>query len=307
MRKQRARLSVIGLTLTLTILSLVSPVADVRADDEAVERPTVELWPGTPPGEDPEKMKEERLVTRSGGGQIARLTDVYNPSFTVYLPPAEKQNGTAVVICPGGGYSILAIEHEGTMVAEWLNSLGVTAVVLKYRVPRRPDLPKHLAPLQDAQRTMSLVRSNAAKWGIDPKRIGILGFSAGGHLSVTTSTNADRRAYEAIDEADKESCRPDFAVLIYPAYAVADGKLAEEIRLSKETTPPTFIAVGGKDPWTPSSVALFAEMRKAGVPVELHCWSEGGHGFGMKRNEEEPCTKWPDRCEEWLERSGLLE
>jgi len=299
------RISSVLLVCFVLIACFAGVAVDASADDS--QRPTIEIWPDTPPGEDPDNLKPKRLVTRSGGGEIARLTDVYRPSFTVYRPPAEKQNGTAVVICPGGGYSILAIEHEGTMVADWLNELGVTAVVLKYRVPRRPNRPKHEAPLQDAQRTISLVRKNAAKWGIDPDRIGILGFSAGGHLSITTSTNADRRSYEAVDEADEVSCQPNFTVLVYPAYAVAEGKLAEELRLSKETTPPTFIAVGGKDPWTPSSVAIFSEMRKHGIPVELHCWSDGGHGFGMKRNEDEPCTMWPDRCAKWLKRQGLLE
>src|SRR5262249_54892297 len=149
------------------------------------------------------------------------------PTLTIFRPAKEKDTGASVVICPGGGYHILAWDLEGEEVAGWLNSIGVTGIVLKYRVPRRPDQPRDappIGPLQDAQRAVSLPRSKAKEWGLDRRRIGILGFSAGGHLSAWAATNFDRRAYDAIDDADKESCRPDFAVLVYPAYLLAKGK-----------------------------------------------------------------------------------
>src|SRR5206468_9683787 len=163
---------------------------------------------------------EEHVQPDTSPHPVQRVANVTRPTLTVFKPSKDKDTGAAVLVCPGGGYNILAFDKEGTEVAEWLNSIGVSGVVLKYRVPRRKDLPKHQAPLQDAQRAVSLIRSHAGEWGIDAKRIGVLGFSAGGHLSATLSTNYDQRAYSPIDEADKVSCRPDFTVLIYPAYLI---------------------------------------------------------------------------------------
>jgi acetyl esterase/lipase len=223
----------------------------------------------------------------------------------MYFPPKEKDTGAAVVICPGGGYNVLAMDLEGEEVAAWLNSIGVTGIVLKYRVPARNGQPRHQAPLQDAQWALSLVRSHAADWRIDPGRIGILGFSAGGHLAAAAATNHDRRQYDALDAVDKVSCKPDFVVLIYPAYLTAKDGLAPEIRVTKET-PPTFLAHAADDPVSPeNSIAFFKALRRAGVPAELHIYGSGGHGFGL-RHSDHPCSTWPQRCEEWLRSRGLL-
>jgi len=226
--------------------------AVLAAPAVAADPPTFDLWPGAVPGEKGNIGAEMRQPPKAGENPpVVRLTNVTKPTVTVYKPAKEKDTGAAVVIAPGGGYTILAYEHEGTQVAEWLQSIGVTGVLLKYRVPRRPDAPKGEPPvwaLQDAQRAMSLTRSKAAEWGIDPKRIGMLGFSAGGHLTAWTATNPDKRAYDAIDDVDKVSSRPDFAVLIYPGGMIdrqSKDRLAPEIRVSKET-PPCFLTVAGR-------------------------------------------------------------
>ena len=206
--------------------------------------------------------------------------------------------------------AILAWDLEGEEVAAWLRSLGVTGIVLKYRVPRRPDQAKDnppLGPLQDAQRAMSLVRSKAGEWNLDPKRIGILGFSAGGHLAAATATNFDRRAYETIDDVDKISCRPDFAVLIYPAYLIVKDKdeLAPDIRVSKET-PQIFLAHASNDSVKANnSVQMYLALKRAGVPSELHIYATGGHGFGLRPGPS-PCSTWPERCGDWLRNQGFL-
>ncbi len=195
-------------------------------------------------------------------------------------------------------------------MARWLNSLGVTGILLKYRVPRRPGTAKDAPPrqaLMDAQRALSLVRGRAKEWGIDPRRIGMLGFSAGGHLTAWASTNFDRRAYEPADAVDKVSCRPDFAVLVYPAYLVAKEKdeLSPEVRVTKET-PPMFLAHAGDDPFRPqNSVLTYLALKRVGVPAELHVYASGGHGFGL-RPSDRPCSTWPQRCGEWLKDQGLL-
>lgn len=195
---------------------------------------------------------------------------------------------------------------EGTEVADWLNSIGVTGIVLKYRVPRRKDREKHDAPLQDAQRAMSLVRSHADEWGIDTNRIGILGFSAGGHLSATAATNYDKRHYEAIDKVDQESCRPNFAVLVYPAYLVEGEGLAPEIRVTSET-PQTFFAHAGDDRiGAENSIGMYLALKKVNVPAELHVFASGGHGFGL-RPSDHPASTWPQRCEQWMQSRGFLD
>ena len=213
-----------------------------------------------------------------------------------------------MVINPGGGYSILAWDLEGTEVAEWLNSFGVTAIVVKYRVPRRTGRAKHDAPLQDAQRALGIVRHNAKKWGIDPKRIGILGFSAGGHLSATAMTNYRKRTYPPMDNTDKVSCRPDFGVLVYPAY-LADNetktKLVSEVPVDKETPPAIFIHAGDDRISANGSVQMWLAMRRAGVHSELHVFPHGGHGYGLRQSTD-PVSKWPKLVEVWMRRMGYL-
>jgi acetyl esterase/lipase len=275
------------------------------------DKPVVlDVWPGQAPGETGKIVEEKFLDARPGEKPVKRLTNVSRPTLTVFRAPKDTASGAAVLICPGGGYNILAWDLEGEEVAAWLNSIGVTGIVLKYRVPRRPDQPKNAppsGPLQDAQRAMSLVRTKAAELGVDPKRLGILGFSAGGHLAASTCTNFDKRAYESIDDVDKLSCRPDFAVLVYPAYLVAKDKdeLMPDIRVRKEC-PPMFFAHASDDPIkSDNSAIMYLALRRAGVPAEMHIYAKGGHGFGL-RPSVDACSTWPARCAEWMRGQGIV-
>lgn len=281
-----------------------------RASEPAVVIP---LWPGTPPG-DKDPLGEERDLTKPNENLVAdkrviRLGNVSKPTIAVYQPPADKRNGTAVVVCPGGAYHILAMDLEGTEVCDWLNSVGVTAVLLKYRVPARAGLEKHTAALQDAQRGMGLVRYRAAEWGIDPKRIGILGFSAGGHLAALTSNQFERRSYPVVDEHDSISCRADFTILIYPAYLTVkeqDDRIAPEFNLTTNT-PPTFIAMAEDDPIRVETALFYAAgLKKAKVPFELHIYPTGGHGYGLRPSKDLVAT-WPQRAADWMRSRGLLD
>lgn len=298
------RLKAIGAGLLLTLgLATAGHPADAPACR------TLDVWPGPPPGEDG-SIGDEKAETKPGETTVIRLTNVTKPTLTVFRPDREKDTGAAVLVFPGGGYSHLAWDHEGEQVARWLNSLGVTGVVLKYRVPRRKDTPKEAIPpqpLMDAQRSLSLVRSKATDWGIDPKRIGVLGFSAGGHLAASLSTRHDQRAYEPIDAIDRVDCRPDFAVLVYPGALLKKDaeQLAPEIRVTSQA-PPMFLAHANDDRVSPeNSVALYLALKRAGVPAELHIYASGGHGFGMRKIEH-PAASWPQRCEEWLRSQGWL-
>ena len=272
----------------------------------------VPLWPGSAP-DDKEPVGPEQDQTKPTDGLVAgekviRLGNVYKPTISVHQPPADKRNGTAVVVCPGGAYQILAMDLEGTEVCDWLNSVGVTAVLLKYRVPKRAGLEKHTAALQDAQRALGLVRHRATEWGIDPKKIGILGFSAGGHLAALASNQCDPRSYPVVDEADSASCRPDFTVLIYPAYLTLKDegdRIAPEFHLTAET-PPTFIAMAEDDPIRVETALFYAiGLKKAKVPFELHVYPTGGHGYGL-RPTKNLVTTWPQRTADWMRSRGLL-
>lgn len=271
----------------------------------AAEPTVVKLWPGKAPGETKD-IGPEGLQPNKPGDTIKRLEKVSEPTIAVYPAPKDTATGCAVIVAPGGGYSILAIEHEGSDVCEWLNKLGVTAVLLKYRVPKREmQMPDNLAAIQDAQRAVSVVRGRATEWGIDPDRIGMLGFSAGGNLTAWACL-AEKRYYDPIDAADKLSSRPNFALLIYPAYLVdKGGELRPEYRVTKES-PPTFFAHANDDPVTPlSSVMLYSALKKNGVPAELHVYASGGHGFGMRKIPH-PAASWPDRAADWLRARGYL-
>jgi acetyl esterase/lipase len=214
-----------------------------------------------------------------------------------------------VVVCPGGGYSILAMDLEGTEICEWFNSIGVTGVLLRYRVPTRPGDDKHILPLQDAQRALGLVRSHAKEWSLDPKRIGVLGFSAGAHLAAHLSTSFDKRDYEPMDDADQVSCRPDFSMPIYPAYLVLkepDNKLAPDLNVTTNT-PPTFLIQAEDDGVrVENSLFYYLALKNAKVPVEMHLYPDGGHGYGL-RPSAKVISGWPKRAEEWLRGMGLLE
>jgi len=274
--------------------------------------PEIPLWPGQAPGEKG-GLGEERDMTKPGEGLVAgktviRLGNVSRPTITIHRPPAGKDTGAAVLVCPGGAYSILALDLEGTEVCDWLNSIGVTGVLLKYRVPKRSGLEKHTAALQDAQRALGLVRHRASEWGIDPARIGVLGFSAGAHLSAALCSSASQRTYPTVDDADKVSCRPDFTVLIYPAYLALkddDNKIASDVAVTTNT-PPTFIAMTEDDPVRVENALFYAlALKQAKVPVELHVYPTGGHGYGLRRTKN-AVTTWPDRVGDWLRGRGVV-
>ncbi len=289
--------------LALLALAEISTAAEPR---------TIPLWPGAAPGETGKLGPEADTTTAKddpiAGRRLIRLGNVSTPTITFYVPAAAKNTGAAVLVCPGGGYHILAMDLEGTEVCAWLNSIGVTAVLLKYRVPAREGLPPHVPPLQDAQRALGLVRSKAGEFGIDPARIGVLGFSAGGHLSAALSSNSAARSYPVVDAADRVSCRPDFVVLIYPGGLVASEKdvtIAPSVQPSA-ATPPTFIAMAQDDPvHVEHALYYYAALQKAKVSAELHLYPKGGHGYGLRRTEL-PVTTWPDRVADWMKAGGWL-
>jgi acetyl esterase/lipase len=285
----------------------------------AAEKPTViEIWPGKVPDEPgtigPEKVVMSPKLTRKEvevTEPTRLITNVTKPTLTIHRPARDKDTGTAVLICPGGGYWNLFWELEGEEVAAWLNSLGITGILLKYRVPRRPDEVKGepaRRPLQDAQRAVSLVRSNAKEWGIDPNRIGMVGFSAGGHLAIATATSFEQRTYEPMDEVDRVSCRPDFAILAYSGYLKAKDKdeLAPGLRIPAGT-PPVFLVHGGDDIIsTPEhSVFMYLALKRAGVSAELHVYANTAHDFAVRPGDR-PYSTWTRSCERWLRDQGFL-
>jgi len=283
-----------------TLITLFSTALPLHA----VEPLEIKIWPGGAPDE-PAGIEKQQKPTSDDGSTI-RIAYVDAPTLTVFK--ADKPNGTGVVIFPGGGYNILAYDLEGSEICEWLNSIGVTGVLLKYRVPKRPGLEKHTAALQDAQRAVGLVRSRATEFGLDPKRIGILGFSAGGHLAAAACNNFDKRTYEPVDEADKASCRPDFAFLIYPAYLTVKeqgDKVSPELPITANT-PQTFLAMTQDDGVrVESALFYYLALKQAKVPAELHLYPTGGHGYGL-RPSTHGVTTWPKRAEEWMATRGLL-
>lgn len=266
----------------------------------------VKLWPGKVPGETA-ALPPEGFAPSKTGGKSTSITNISEPTIAIYRPKKADEAGTAVIVAPGGGYNVLAWEHEGTQVVDWLNERGVTAVLLKYRVPRRADQPKDKPPvgaLQDAQRAVSLVRSKAKELNI--KNVGFLGFSAGGHLTAWVSTSYDKRAYEPIDAADEQSSRPDFAVLIYAGGVVSKtspDQINPEIRVTAQT-PPSFLVHAADDSFQ-NSIAYFRALRENKVQAELHIYGSGGHGFGM-RAIPHPARTWTVRCEEWMGKQGFL-
>ncbi len=285
----------------------------------AAESPQVlKIWPGKVP--DPSgNLGEERIVMSPKLDRIQvevteptrMVTGVTQPTITIFRPAKEQDTGTAVVICPGGGYWNLYWQLEGEEVATWLNSLGVTGIILKYRVPRGPDEPKGepaRRPLQDAQRAVSLVRSKAIEWGIDAQRIGIMGFSAGGHLAIATATNFEKRNYEPIDDVDKVSSRPDFAVPVYSGYLKAKDKdeLAPGLHVPPRT-PPVFLVHGSDDIVSPPehSVFMYLALKRAGIAAELHLYATATHDFGV-RGSDHPYSTWTESCARWMRHQGFL-
>jgi acetyl esterase/lipase len=237
---------------------------------------------------------------------VLRIMNVSEPTITYYPAPKETAGGAAVVVCPGGGYSLLAYDLEGDEICEWLNRLGITGVLLKYRVPRREGREKHEAPLQDVQRAIGYVRAHAQSYGIDPGRIGVMGFSAGGHLAATVSNNFSRRTYPPVDAADRVSCRPDFCLLVYPAYLDADSfGIAPELKVSAQTPPTLLIQTGDDKSYIDSSLFYYYALKEAGVPAWMHLYSKGGHGYGL-RHTGDRVNEWPRRAEDWLREIGAI-
>jgi acetyl esterase/lipase len=284
----------------------------------------IPIWPGVPP--DAQQIPRAEIVATKSDGFIAGkpwsyIENVSRPTMTVYSPKG-KNTGAAVVVFPGGGYRLLAIDLEGTEVCDWLTSRGIACVLLKYRVPGREFYPKPAYPmagpypespiaLDDAQRTVGLVRFHAAEWRIDPHKIGVLGFSAGGHMVAAMSTHFVRRLYPAVDAADKVSCRPDFAVALYPGHL---SRAANSIELNPDIrdhitleTPPTFLLQNEDDhvDRVEDALSYYMALKKVGVPVELHSYAQGGHAFGLRRTKF-PATAWPQLVETWLAAIGMI-
>lgn len=285
----------------------------------------IRLWPGPAP-DGPVTSGPEVDTTGPGnnnliaGKPLIRLGNVNDPTMTLYAPKG-KNTGAAVVVFPGGGYRILAMDLEGTEVCTWLNAEGVNCILVKYRVPGSDPkfastgpYPKSKAALDDAQRAVGLVRemarSHAAEWEhIDPNRIGVLGFSAGGHLAVALSTHYATRLYTPIDAADQLSCKPDFAVVIYPGYlADAEHSMLDELDIHPDTnTPPTILVQAENDPVHVENVTTyFLALKQAKVPAELHIYTEGGHGYGLRPQPNWPITAWPHLVDTWLHTIKVL-
>jgi acetyl esterase/lipase len=283
----------------------------------------IELWPGL----EPQPGAEEIVTHRNEKYFDRHISKVQNPNITVYLPKKRKATGSAVVICPGGGYGILAYDHEGHDIARWFNSLGVAAFVLKYRLPSADQGEnRHKVPLSDAQRAIRLVRDGAKEWNINPDRIGIMGFSAGGHLASTAGTHFDPGIRDEEDSLRAVSCRPDFMILMYGVLSMQHGVthngsknnllgdnpspemvtlFSNELQVTPKT-PPTFLIHTEDDAVNvQNSLDFYLACKKSKVPAEMHLYAKGGHGYGL-RNIGQPVMAWPKRCEEWLRSSKFI-
>jgi acetyl esterase/lipase len=272
----------------------------------------VPIWPGAVPDAQavPGPERAITLTNLIAGKPVLIVTNVSRPTMTVY-PPTGTNTGVAVVVFPGGGYQCLAIDLEGMEICDWLTSRGITAVLLKYRAPT-PRLGRYresLQALQDAQRTVGLLRFQAFKWHINPQKIGVIGFSAGGHMVAAISTHFDQRSYPAVDAADQASCRPDFAIALYPGHLwEKDGNLRLNPNVPVTSkTPPTFLLQAQNDPVdnVNNSLAYYVALKNANVPVEMHLYAQGGHAYGLRRTQL-PITRWPELVEKWLSTMGML-
>ena len=307
-------------TLTSVFLILSLNILSAECFSQPV---TLKLWPGEIPGSKTDQSYIEKITYVEG--RITRCDKVVDPDLTVFLPPAENVNGTAVLICPGGGYGTLAFDHEGNAIAKWLNDNGITGIILKYRLPS--DLimkDKSTGPLQDVQEAMRIIRRNAAAWKIDPHKVGVIGFSAGGHLASTLSTHYAEKVY---DEKDNTSSRPDFSLLIYPVISFdpaithmgsrnnligpkPDEKLVKhfsnELQITIDT-PPAFLVHSADDKAVPvmNSIRYLEGLKKNNIPAELHIFQKGGHGYGLSTNGGTE-SSWPELCLKWLKQMGFL-
>jgi acetyl esterase/lipase len=284
---------------------------------------TLKLWPDGIPGSKTDLSYVEKITITDG--RITRCEKVVTPDLTVFLPSPEKANGAAVLICPGGGYGVLAFDHEGNAIARWLNDNGIAGIILKYRLPSdQIMIDKSIGPLQDAQEAMRVIRRNAAEWKINPKKIGVIGFSAGGHLASTISTHYAEKVY---DVKDNISAKPDFSLLIYPVISLdttithrgtrnnllglkPDPKqvqrFSNELQINAET-PPAFLVHSSDDKAVPAmnSIVYFRGLQKNNIPAELHIFQKGGHGYGLSPNGGTE-SSWPDLCIRWLKEMGLM-
>jgi len=292
------------LTLSIRLLSFFLALLPALAF--AAEPVTIKLWPEGVPGRMAPVSEGSRKRIASYGSSPSRVTNVSDPEITVYRP--EKPNGASVIVAPGGGYMFLSYAHEGTQVCEWLNSIGVTAVLLKYRTPTRDETPIYEKPVQDALRAIGLVRHHAGEWGLDPRRVGLLGFSAGGNLLGHVACDRGPRTYP--QKADLDDPRgPDFGVMIYGG-AFLDktdkSRFMDGFSVPKDA-PPMFFLVAHDDKTNPVEAAmLYLEYKKLNLPAELHIYAKGGHGFGM-RKDKHPINDWPARCAEWMKSMGFLD
>ena len=281
----------VRLTIALLLwLSLILSAQIAKQSTLPATAPT-SIWPeGKMPGT---AAKEAERDMPSKGDNVQRITNISQPTITVFSAPKKVAPSPAAIICPGGGYNYVVFDKEGTELATWLNSEGITAFVLKYRTPNNRD-----GALQDLQRALSLVRSNAGTWNIDPKRLGVLGFSAGGNLAAKASTRFDERSYPAIDAVDQQSCRPDFAVLVYPAYLDKEGKVSPDLNL-KANIPPTLIVHTEDDKsFVTGSKIYDAALEEAKVPHQFILYPNGGHGYGLRCTGD--AKVWPKAALEWL-------
>jgi acetyl esterase/lipase len=310
------------ITFTLYIISVLAGLSAHMHAQTPAWQPSpghnqVPIWPGKVPDAHPLAGPEVATTVNEtvAGKPWISVGRVSQPTITVYSP-MQNNTGAAVVVFPGGGYQILAIDLEGTEVCDWLTAKGITCVLLKYRVPGEGQSPKSGAypkspmALEDAQRALGLVRYHSAEWRIDSRKIGVLGFSAGGHLVAAISTHFEKRLYDPVDAADKESCRPDFAVALYPGHMLENTSRSFELNpyipvISK--TPPTFLLQAENDPVdaVKNSLVYYTALQKAGVPVEMHLYAQGGHAFGLRRTKF-PITAWPQLVEAWLGTIGII-
>jgi len=297
----------------IIMVSIISSVS-VQAQEERIK-----LWEGEIPNEINDASYKEWTSKENN------IMQVSEPTLSIFFPNKEKANGTAVIICPGGGYSFLSFENEGYQVASWLNDLGITAFILKYRLPNDAIMKdKSIAPLQDAQRAMRLIRSQAQKWNINPEKIGVMGFSAGGHLAASLATHFDEKLYAPDDSL---SSRPDFSILVYPVITMKDeyahqgskrnllGNIPDKnlvVHFSNElwvtaNTPPTFLVHAADDKTVPveNSMMYFSSLKNNDVPCELHIYQKGGHGFALKPSESTE-TSWTKACELWMKMMDIL-
>lgn len=321
-------LSALAATVFLLETILVTPVTAANLNQPLQDGQRIKLWPGAAPGSENLSIKEE-VVERSK--EPSKIKDRYvwkiiDPSLTVYLP--EKPNGAGILVFPGGGYQRVVWDKEGEELAPWFKSLGITVFILRYRLPGEGHLSGADTPLQDAQRAIRLIRKNAPAWGLDPKRLGVMGFSAGGHVASGLGVKYNHVLYRPIDDIDAVNARPDFLILGYPVITMRDpyvhlgsrtqllGKqptpeqidaYSNELLITKDT-PQTFIMHASDDTSVPveNSINFYLALRRAGISVEMHLFKDGGHGYSIRSTYGKTCEQWPSLCGQWLKSIGII-